>query len=635
MSESPKEQLNRLEALWRQERRATRARVIEVRRQTTLKERVARGIALTDLSIDDIDAAPGGRVLVWLKTGAPGGMEDVRVGPGSPVRLWWDDPDADDVVLATVARRRGDRLAVMLDDDPPPELDEGGFKLDRDDPEATFKRGLAALDRFREAERGSDMARLRDVLFADRAPSFESPPVITIMDGALNEPQREAVARAVAAEDLALILGPPGTGKTRTLVEVIRQAIDRGERVLAAAASNAAVDNLAERLLSEHVRVVRLGHPARITDAMEPSSLDALLERTNAYKLARRWVAEAAELRRKIAKRWAKRSISREERRELYREARRLTSDARRHLRAAQSQIIGSAQVVCATAAGADAALLSDEHFDLLVLDEATQAPDPIALVPVARASRVVMAGDPHQLPPTVLDLDAARGGLSETFFERLNVEYTQATSMLTIQHRMHADIMAFPSRSKYEGRLVAAPEVADHQLHELPGVDEDPMRPSPLIFLDVSGKGWQDTRTEADPSTSNPQQAERVAAEVHRLLERGLPTQDLAVITPYLAQVRLLRDLLRETVQRGLEIDTIDGFQGREKEAIIVDLVRSNDEGALGFLKDTRRMNVALTRARRALMVVGDSATLGGHPYYADFMDAVESHGFWLSAWA
>jgi len=206
---------------------------------------------------------------------------------------------------------------------------------------------------------------------------------------------------------------------------------------------------------------------------------------------------------------------------------------------------------------------------------------------------------------------------------------------MLTVQHRMNEEIMAFPSASMYGGKLIAAPEVAHHRLEELPGVSPDPLRPEPWHFLDTSGKGWTEERGADDPSTANPAQAERTAAEAHRLLARGLPPANLAIITPYDAQARVLRELLREETHRGLEIGTVDGFQGREKEAVIVDLVRSNEDGAIGFLADTRRMNVALTRARRFLLVIGDGSTLGGNPWYAAFLDAAQRAGAWLSAWA
>jgi predicted DNA helicase len=274
--------------------------------------------------------------------------------------------------------------------------------------------------------------------------------------------------------------------------------------------------------------------------------------------------------------------------------------------------------------------------FDLVVLDEATQAVDPLALAALSRGRRAVLAGDPQQLPPTVLDEEAARRGLGRTLFERLLERHGQAAlAMLKVQYRMHAALMRFPSHSMYGGKLIAAERVAARVLEELPGVRPDPLRPGPWHFIDSSGKGFAEQRTGDDPSTSNPAQAERTAREVQRLLSRGLAPSDLAVITPYAAQARLLREALRSALDAGLECGTVDAFQGREKQAVVVDLVRSNDEGEVGFLADTRRMNVALTRAMRLLLVIGDGATLQRHPYYQRFMDAAEASGAHLSAWA
>jgi superfamily I DNA and/or RNA helicase len=292
--------------------------------------------------------------------------------------------------------------------------------------------------------------------------------------------------------------------------------------------------------------------------------------------------------------------------------------------------------------------MLGDAVFECVVVDEATQAPDPLLLIPLSRARVAVLAGDQHQLGPVVTG-----GGddvLGSTVFERLATAVVpEGTSvMLEQQHRMHVDIMTFPSRSKYEGRLVAAPAVAHHVLEDL-GVKADPLRPRPLWLIDTAGKDWIEQRTDFepggslnnmpafqfDPSTFNSGNAERVAAEARRLLSRGLPPTQIAIIAAYSAQARRLRELLREERAAGLEIGTVDGFQGREKEAVIVDLVRSNESGEIGFLANTRRMNVALTRARRALIVVADSATLGDHPYYAHFLryvDEIDAHG---SAWS
>jgi superfamily I DNA and/or RNA helicase len=632
--------LDRLAALWRREREATHAAFVAQRANTTLRERVDRGIALRDLEIDEAETAPGGRTRLWLTSRFPAEVESSRIGGGDPVRLWGSTPDGADAVLAVVARRERTRISVVVEGEPPERLEEGRFHLDRDEPGVTFDRGDRAITRFRDAPAASDLGELRDVLFGVRLAEFDAEQPLITLDDSLNEPQRAAVRRALAARDVALVHGPPGTGKTRTLVEVIRQAMLRGERVLATAASNTAVDNLAERLVAAGVDTVRLGHPARVSLAMEAHTLDARLEATPDYALARKWNQEANALFRK-ARGVSRGGGDRETRRETIRQARALLRDARRHVANVQEAILARARVVCATATGADASLLDDEGFDLVVLDEATQAPDPCAFIALARARRAVLAGDPRQLPPTVVDADAAREGLATTLFERIfsSPARERVVRMLVVQHRMHAALMRFPSESQYEGKLVAAPEVAGHTLADLgvlarPILD-DPLRQGPLVFVDTAGKGWEEERTGDDPSTSNPGQAERVAAEVRRLLSRGLAPSDVGLITPYDAQVRALRALLAAEWRGGLEIGSVDGFQGREKEAIVVDLVRSNPEGSLGFLTDTRRMNVALTRAKRFLLVVGDSATLGAHPYYAAFLAAAESQGAWVSAWS
>ncbi|HEU5059482.1 MAG TPA: AAA domain-containing protein, partial [Kofleriaceae bacterium] len=576
----------------------------------------------------DIGGAPGNRVLAWLAPRRPRDLSDLRVGPGDPVRLWRGSPDEPDAVRGVLSRRREGQLGIMIDGELPEALEAGRVHLDGEDPQATFERGARAIARFRAAPESSPLGRLRRIVAGELAPDSGRVPEWRPHDAELDEPQRAAVGAALAARDVALIHGPPGTGKTRVLVEVVRQLVARGERVLVAAASNAAVDHLAGQLAAHGVPVVRLGHPARVDPALEELTLDVQLERDGLTQLARGWLDRARELRRRAGR--GTRAADRSALRAMRDEARALERDARSQLASAQEVVLARARVVAATCAGADAVALGDAVFDTTVLDEATQAADPIALVALARSPRAVLAGDPHQLPPTVLDLEAARRGLGVTAFERI----ATGASLLITQHRMHRDIMVFPSASKYGGLLRAAPAVAGHTLEDL-GAAPDPLRPGALVFIDTAGTGWSEERGGDDPSTANPSMAARTAAEVRRLLSRRVAAREVAVISPYLAQVRLLRDALRAEVDGGLEIDTVDGFQGREKEAVVVDLVRSNDDGEIGFLADTRRMNVALTRARRFLLVVGDSATLAGHPYYAAFLAAVSQHGLHASAWS
>jgi superfamily I DNA and/or RNA helicase len=647
--------LDALAAAWRAERAAVRARLALEREGRMLSERVALGIALSHLRIVDEQAAPGDRVRVKLAVPAAIDLDNLRLAPGDPVRLWSEHPDEAGAVRGIYERRDGQALWLMLDRagvlrDEINVLDRD-YALDPEAPEVTFDRGDHAIARAKAAAATTDLARIRDVAAGVKPPRPIAPITWTALDGALDDRQRLAVTAALRAGDIALIHGPPGTGKTRTLVEVVRQRVARGERVLCAAPSNTAVDNLGVRLAEAGLRAVRLGHPARVHPALATLTLDAQVDADGATRLAREWRDRARQLRKSASGKWSA------EAKAQWQEARALDRDAAREIANAERAIVERADVVLATCAGCDHFLLgrgdAATGFDCAIVDEATQAPDPLLLVALARGKVCVLAGDPQQLGPVVTGGPAAEAVLGTTVFERLaaaaaHAEPDLTNVMLHQQHRMHVEIMTFPSRSMYAGLLRASPAVAGHTLDDL-ALAGDPLRPRPLWLVDTAGKDWLEQRTDfepggslnnapafqLDPSTFNTGNAERVAAEARRLLSRGLPPGELAIIAAYSAQARRLRQLLGAERAAGLEIGTVDGFQGREKEAVIVDLVRSNERGELGFLTNTRRMNVALTRARRFLLVIADSATLGAHPYYAEllsYLDEIDGHG---SAWS
>ncbi|MBX3160923.1 MAG: AAA family ATPase [Deltaproteobacteria bacterium] len=633
--------LDSVATAWRAERMAVRAKVALERSGRMLAERVALGIAVAGLRVVDEQSAPRDRVRVQVAVPDAIDLDNLRLSPGEPIRLWAEHPDEEGAIRGVLERREEQTLWLMLDR-AVDELDRE-YALDPEAPEVTFDRGDAAIARARAALATSDLARLRDVAALVKPARPVAARTWEPLDEELDEIQRAAVDAALRSGDIALIHGPPGTGKTRTLVEVVRQRVARGERVLCAAPSNTAVDNLGVRLAAAGVRAVRLGHPARIAPGLAGLTIDAQVDADGATRLAREWRDRARAIRKTAA---GKRGA---EARELWAEARALDRDAAREIANAERAILERAEVVLATCIGCDHPLLGETVFACAIVDEATQAPDPLLLVPLARARVAVLAGDPHQLGPVVTGGAQVEATLASTIFERLLAAPADGTHvMLEQQHRMHAEIMTFPSRSMYDGRLVASPSVAQHRLDDL-GVAADPLRPRPLWLVDTAGKDWIEQRTDFDPgsslnnapsfqfdpSTFNTGNAERITAEARRLLSRGLPPTEIAIIAAYSAQARRLRELLREERALGLEIGTVDGFQGREKEAVIVDLVRSNDRGEIGFLANTRRMNVALTRARRFLMVVADSATLGDHPYYAAFLayvDEIDAHG---SAWS
>ncbi|HYD42016.1 MAG TPA: IGHMBP2 family helicase [Anaeromyxobacter sp.] len=620
--------LDRLSALLAAEREEERARFAAARGRLSLAEREARGLAVADVEAVE-EGALGDRALVtFARGGKP--LAGGKIGVGSPVTVRLRREERPDAPAGVVARRTRTQLAVAFDEPPPDWATDGRVVLELEPSPVTWERLAAGLERVRDAKEGR---RWHAVLaggaprFRAAAPGAEVPGLAPL--ARLNPEQRAALDLADRAEDLALVHGPPGTGKTTVLVEVIRRAAARGERVLAAAPSNLAVDNLLERLAAAGLACVRVGHPARVLPGLLAHTLEARAAEHEAARIARALVDEALALRRSARKRKARRGPGRfSESRAQERDARALLAEARTLEARAEAEVLARAEVVLATLTSLDSRALSGRRFGLAVVDEATQALEPAVYLALLRAERAVLAGDHLQLPPTVLSAAAQEGGLGRSLFERLagaDAGSFGATARATLaeQHRMNERIMAFPSEALYGGQLRAHPDVARW------AVDD-----APLEWIDTAGRGFEEEIPEGSDSRQNPGEAALAAAEVERIRALGVAPGEIAVISPYDAQVQRLRALLAGHAEQGVEIDTVDGFQGREKDAVIVSLVRSNDAGDVGFLSDVRRMNVALTRARKKLVVIGDGATVARHPFYRAFVEHAERAGAWRSAW-
>jgi superfamily I DNA and/or RNA helicase len=598
----------------------------------------ASGQCLVNLVIRNEDAGLGGSVVLTLgKRNQTLPIPWTRLGAGSPVLFSVETSGGEPGGWRGVVSRL-QRETIQVSFAEWPDLDAEGepvtFRLDRSSDEISRQRQRAALDRAAGAADGSRLAELREVLLGGRAPVFLPPGdglLTPAQSSALNPSQQEAVRFALSAEDVAILHGPPGTGKTTTLVEIIRSAVGIGQSVLAVAPSNIAVDNLLERLLAAGLQPIRLGNPARVLTELRAHTLDGLLENHPDMRLARKLTREAYALRKRAA-RFTRARPEPGERQAQRREAKQMLADARQIEDQLVDRLIGSAMVICATATGLDRRLLGGRVFDWCVLDEASQGTEPVAWIPLQYARRLVLAGDPFQLPPTILSAEAIAGGLRVSLMERLMDQFGPILSRrLDVQYRMHQDIMAFSSAEFYEGSLVASPTVRAHLLCDLPGIAAVDLTAAPVDFIDTAGASYDEEVEPEGESRFNPLEADLVANKVRALLEAGLAPGDLAVISPYSAQVRLLRQKIR---QAEIEIDSVDGFQGREKEAVIVSLVRSNPECEIGFLEDVRRMNVALTRARRKLIVIGDSATIGCHPFYQRMLAYFDRIGAYHSVW-
>ncbi|MFZ5438667.1 MAG: AAA domain-containing protein [Myxococcota bacterium] len=624
------EHFDRLSRLLELERQAERARLAQEKQTLPLAELEARGLVVLDVETTEESIGLGGRHLVTFQHESRRRLS-TRLGPGDLVAVSPRKAEVDAPPQGTVVSANRTSVVVAFDKPPPPWMGEGRLRLDVTSNDVTFERARTSLTRWKGMDQGQKRDR-RENLLGNVAPRFDKPPAFT-PSKPLNPEQLEAVTLALSARDFALVHGPPGTGKSTVLSEVAVQWARQGKRILCTAASNAAVDHLLELCLDAGLDAVRVGHPARVLPHLQDHTLDLLVEAHPDRKLARELFEEAFELL-GYARKQRARGRSRERfanAREASAEAYKLMDEARALEKKALAAILGGARVVCATLTMLEGSILRSESFDAALLDEATQAIEPLALMAFARAPTVVLAGDPRQLAPTIISLDAAKQGLGVSLFERLLEDWgDEVKRMLKEQYRMHETIMRFPSDETYGGQLRAHPSVAKRTLTEL--LTSSEVDAPPVLFLDTAGKGFDESKAPQTESLRNEGEAELVLARVKELLAAGIPAREIGVITPYRAQALWLREQLHELTE--LEVDTVDAFQGREKEVIIVSLVRSNAEQQLGFLEDLRRLNVAITRPRRHLFVVGDSATLSGHPFYSRWLEFTQTVNGYRSAW-
>jgi superfamily I DNA and/or RNA helicase len=631
----------RLAALMASEAKAENEQLQQQMQRLAPAAAEATGHSLIGLTIRDEVAGLGGRVLVTLgKRNQQLELPWTRLRVGAPVQLSEENMAATQGWRGVVSQLRRESIQVALQQWPEAQRDCPTFRLDLAGDEIAHQREAAALAAA-EGAKGDRLAALRTVLLGEAPARFQPVAPLSPTAADLNPSQQAAIAHALAAEDVAIIHGPPGTGKTTTVVELIRQAVQRGEKVLACAPSNLAVDNIFECLLAlpelaTGGHVVRIGHPARVLPALRDQTLDLLVENHPDMKLVRKLTKEAHALRAGAGK-FTRAKPEPGARQALRAEAKAMLADARRLEEQLVERIFSAARVVCATLTGLDERLLHGYHFDRCVIDEAAQSTEPGCWIPLRYSQRLVLAGDHCQLPPTILSQEAAADGLGVSLMERLLQQADNATTLahqLHVQYRMHQQIMRFSSERFYGGTLAAYPAVANHLLCDLPGVMESDLTATPVAFIDTAGADYSEALEPDGESRFNEGEAQMVQRKVEQLCEAGLTPAQVSIISPYSAQVRLLRDRLKAQVDQGLEIGSIDGFQGRENEAVIISLVRSNGEGEIGFLADTRRMNVALTRARRKLIVIGDSATIGGHSFYADLLAYFDQLGAYHTVW-
>lgn len=590
-----------------------------------------RGSALLNLKCADLQTGLLGKTLLELQPNRGELLPPHKLSPHDVVILKPSKSESSSPPLGqgVVYRVKDSSIIVAVDDVPEDGLNSP-LRVEKVANEVTYQRLKDTLILLSKGVQKGPAAELVPVLFGSSLPLFSNnSPSFIPFNTCLDPSQRKAVQKAVGSKHVMLLHGPPGTGKTTAVVEIILQEVKRGSKVLACAASNIAVDNIVERLSSYKLKLVRLGHPARLLPQVLEKALDAQVLKADNSAIANDVRKEMKVLNGKLLKTKDKRS-----RGDIRRELRHLAKEERKRQQQAISDVIRDANVILTTLTGSLSRQLQEISFDVVIIDEAAQALEVACWMAILKGARCILAGDHLQLAPTVQSVDAETKGLGITLFARLADLYGDAvTSMLTVQYRMNRLIMEWSSHELYDSKIEAHGSVMGHSLCDLEGVKESSTTQAVLILIDTTGCDMEEKKDEED-STMNEGEAKVALVHAKKLVENGVKSSDIGVITPYAAQVGLLKIMRgEEKVLKDVEISTVDGFQGREKEAIIISMVRSNNKHEVGFLSDRRRMNVAVTRARRQCCVVCDTETVGSNSFLKRLVEYFEEHGDYLSA--
>lgn len=524
-------------------------------------------------------------------------------------------------ISANVSYVDGNRMLVVLpsaDSAASLMLVEGlGVQLSFD--ETSYRAMFDALDRVIKAKNGR-LAYLRD-LFASKVPAA----TFSFSDISLpwlNATQQHAVNEVLRAKDVAIVHGPPGTGKTTTLVEAINETLARESQVLVCAQSNMAVDWISEQLVDRGINVLRIGNPTRVNDKMLGFTYERRFEAHPDYSqlwAIRKAIRELRMQRKGRTENW-------------HQKMDRLRSRATELEISINADLFGQARVIASTLVGASNKILDGQHYSTLFIDEAAQALEPACWIAIRRANRVILAGDHCQLPPTVKSIAALKAGLGKTLMERIVDSKPEVVTLLDTQYRMNEEIMRFSSSWFYDGKVKAAQITAHRGI-----LDYD----TPIEWVDDVANDDEtvgETFVGETFGRINKVEARQVMELLQayfekigkqRILDESI---DVGIISPYRAQVQYLRHLIKKETffkpfRHLLSVNTVDGFQGQERDIIIVSLVRSNNDGQIGFLRDLRRMNVAMTRARSKLIIIGDHETLAHHEFYKKLYEYIKKH--------
>lgn len=628
------EYFKKLLELLKTEREEDLRSYLQLTESSSVAERRSNGLSWYPIAIRGSEMSRGDYLTVEIeRTTHQELAHQLRFGASA---VLFSNHDPKDRVEGTITHQSGNKLKITLKTDELPDWTrDGKLGVDVLFDNNSYDEMQAALKHAASSIEKTDQSRLIKILTGEGSPTFSDQIHHYEITG-LNEVQQQAVNKIVSAQELAIVHGPPGTGKTTTLVQAIKALIKQNhQQILVVAPSNTAVDLLTEKLDEEGLNVVRVGNPARVSDRLLSLTLDGKMSEHPSMKQIRALKKQANEFKNMAHK--YKRNFGRaekEQRKALFDEAHKIMKEVGNTEQYIIDDVLGKAQVVTATLVGANHYTVRNLKFHTLVIDEAGQALEPACWIPIMKAQKVIFAGDHCQLSPTIKSNEAAKSGLSTTLLEKSIALHPESVTLLEEQYRMNKTIMGYSSKVFYENKLKAHDSVADRLLFS-----ED----SPLAFVDTAGCGFEE-KLEGTSST-NPEEAVFLFKHLTQLVAtlgehytiEAFPT--IAVISPYKQQILLMKELLLNSAalqQYGerISVNTIDSFQGQERDLVYISMTRSNNEGIIGFLSDIRRMNVAMTRARKKLVVIGDSATLSRLPFYADFIDYAEENNAYQSAW-
>ena len=621
--------------LLKTEQEEDRKAYLKLTESLSVAEKRANGLTWYPIAIRGTEPAPGDYITVEVeRTTHQDTNHQLRFGASA--RLFSNHDPRQDYVEGTITFQSGNRLKINLRTEELPEwADDGKLGIDLLFDDNSYDEMQNALKLAATQIEKKDEGRLINVLTGNTPPVFSSD-AFEYTIPRLNDRQQAAVHKILSANDIAIVHGPPGTGKTTTLVQAIKALIKKdGQQILVVAPSNTAVDLLSEKLSDEGLNVLRIGNPARVSEKLMSLTLDSKMSEHSAMKEIKKLKKQASEFKNMAHK--YKRNFGkaeREQRKALFNEAHKIMKDVGNTEQYIIDDLMARAQVIAATLVGANHYTVKKLKYHTVVIDEAGQALEPACWIPILKARKVILAGDHCQLSPTIKSSEAARNGLSTTLLEKCVALHPEAVVLLEEQYRMHEWIMGYSSKVFYENKLKAHSSVAGHLLFPTD---------APLAYIDTAGCSF-DEKTDGT-STSNPEEAAFLFKHLSLLVTELGAKYDkdnfpsIAVISPYKQQIYELKEQLAHTPQLqqytgSISVNTIDSFQGQERDIVYISMTRSNAEGTIGFLSDIRRMNVAMTRARKKLVVIGDSATLSRLPFYAAFITYAENLNAYHSAW-